>query len=150
MPEVFCKKGVLRNFAKFTGKQLRQSLFLIKLPQACNFIKKDILAQVFSFEFCEVSKNNFSYRMPLVAASEHLLHRSSFVASYIFLFLYLLSCLIWELSSFQLFELLQLYLMTSGKMYNGSFIFKFSYIVVITWYFRNIVRIVKRILISTM
>ena len=26
-PKVFCKKGVLRNFLKFTGKQLRQSLF---------------------------------------------------------------------------------------------------------------------------
>ena len=26
-PEVFCKKGVLRNFAKFTGKDLCQSLF---------------------------------------------------------------------------------------------------------------------------
>ena len=30
-PEVFCKKSVLRNFTKFTGKQLCQSLFLIKL-----------------------------------------------------------------------------------------------------------------------
>ena len=26
-PEVFCKKGVIRNFAKFTGKQMCQSLF---------------------------------------------------------------------------------------------------------------------------
>ena len=26
-PEVFCKKGVLRNFAKFTGKRLRDRLF---------------------------------------------------------------------------------------------------------------------------
>ena len=26
-PEVFCKKGILRNFAKFTGKHLCQSLF---------------------------------------------------------------------------------------------------------------------------
>ena len=26
-PEVFCKKGVLRNFAKYSGKHLRQSLF---------------------------------------------------------------------------------------------------------------------------
>ena len=26
-PEVFCKKGVLRHFAKFTGKHLCQSLF---------------------------------------------------------------------------------------------------------------------------
>ena len=30
-PEVFCKKGVLRNFAKFTGKHLCQSLFLNKV-----------------------------------------------------------------------------------------------------------------------
>ena len=30
-PDVFCKKGILRNFAKFTGKHLCQSLFLIKL-----------------------------------------------------------------------------------------------------------------------
>ena len=30
-PEVFCKKGVLRNFAKFTGKHLRQSLFFNKV-----------------------------------------------------------------------------------------------------------------------
>ena len=26
-PEVFCKKGVLENFAKFTRKQMCQSLF---------------------------------------------------------------------------------------------------------------------------
>ena len=30
-PKVFCSKGVLRNFTKFTGKHLWQSLFLIKL-----------------------------------------------------------------------------------------------------------------------
>ena len=29
-PEVFCKKGVLRNAAKFTGKHLRLSLFFNK------------------------------------------------------------------------------------------------------------------------
>ena len=28
-------------------------------PQACNFIKKENLALVFSFEFCQVSKNTF-------------------------------------------------------------------------------------------
>ena len=31
LPEVFYKKVVLKNFAKFTGKHLCQSLFLIKL-----------------------------------------------------------------------------------------------------------------------
>ena len=45
--------------------------FLIKLQaKACNFIKKETLAQVFSCEFCEISKNTFNYRTPLVAASE--------------------------------------------------------------------------------
>ena len=58
-PEVFYKKGVLRYFTKFTGKHLYQSPFLIKLPEACNFIKKDTLAQVFSCEFSEISKNSF-------------------------------------------------------------------------------------------
>ena len=28
-------------------------------PQACNFIKKETLAQVFSCEFCEIAKNTF-------------------------------------------------------------------------------------------
>ena len=36
-PEVFCKKGVLRNFGKFTGKYLCQSLFFNKV--AGNFIE---------------------------------------------------------------------------------------------------------------
>ena len=30
-PEVFCKKGVLRNYTKFTGKHLCQSLFFNKV-----------------------------------------------------------------------------------------------------------------------
>ena len=31
LPYVFCEKGVPRNFAKFTGKQLCQSLFFNKV-----------------------------------------------------------------------------------------------------------------------
>ena len=38
--------------------------------EACNLIKKGTLAQVFSCEFCEISKSNFSHRTPLVAASD--------------------------------------------------------------------------------
>ena len=30
-PEVFCRKDVYRNFAKFTGKHLCQSLFFNKI-----------------------------------------------------------------------------------------------------------------------
>ena len=66
--EVFCNKGVLKNFTKFTGKHLCQSLFFNKIAggkkclffgQACNFIKKETLVQVFSCEFCEIFKNAF-------------------------------------------------------------------------------------------
>ena len=62
---MFCKKGVLINFVKLTRKHRCQSLFI----EACNFIKKEILTQVCSCEFCEICKNNCYYRTPLVAAS---------------------------------------------------------------------------------
>ena len=64
------RKGVLRNFAKFTGKQLCQSLFLNKVaglrPAT---LLKNTLAQVFSCEYCEIYKTTFFHRTPLVAAS---------------------------------------------------------------------------------
>ena len=34
-------------------------LIINRSPQACNFIKKETLALVFSWEFCEISKNTF-------------------------------------------------------------------------------------------
>ena len=75
-PEVFFKKSVLRNFAKFTRKHLCQSFFfnktagLIKLQVLSrNFIKKEALAQVLPCEFCEISKHAFSCRTSPVAAS---------------------------------------------------------------------------------
>ena len=54
-PEVFCKKGVARNFTKFTGKHLRQSLFFNKVaglgPKACIFIKKRPWYRYFHVKF---------------------------------------------------------------------------------------------------
>ena len=38
------------------------------VPEACNFIKIETLAQVFSSDFCKISKNTFFYRTPLVVA----------------------------------------------------------------------------------
>ena len=40
------------------------------VPKACNFIKREALAQVFSWEFCKISKNTFSHRTAPEAASE--------------------------------------------------------------------------------
>ena len=68
-PEVFCKKDVLRNFAELTGKHLCESLFFNKVAGLHNFIKKEILVQVFCCEFCQISKNIFSYWTPPAAAS---------------------------------------------------------------------------------
>ena len=39
---------------------------------ASNFIKKETLAQVLSCEFCKIFNRTFSYRTPLVAASDYL------------------------------------------------------------------------------
>ena len=39
------------------------------MPQVCNFIKKEILAQAFSCEFWGIFKKNVFYRTPRVAAS---------------------------------------------------------------------------------
>ena len=68
--EVFCKKGVLGNFTKFTGKHLYQSLLFNKVTGLwpATLLEKT-LSHVFSCEFCEISKNTFFYRTPLVAVS---------------------------------------------------------------------------------
>ena len=70
-PEVFFKKGVLRNFAKFIGKNLCQSLFFNKIAgKTCSFIKKETLAQVFSCEFCKISEKSFFAELLRMTASE--------------------------------------------------------------------------------
>ena len=56
------KKGVLRNFTKFTGKHLCQSL--------------ETLAQVYSCEFCEISNNTFLTEHVWVTASTHCISKS--------------------------------------------------------------------------
>ena len=40
-----------------------------KPPEACNYIKKETLAQVFSCEFCEISMNTIFDRTPKMSAS---------------------------------------------------------------------------------
>ena len=42
-PEVFCEKGVLRNFAKLTGKHLYLSLFFNKVAGLMPATKPTIL-----------------------------------------------------------------------------------------------------------
>ena len=55
------KKGVLKNFAKFTGKHLCRSLFFNKVTglSPAAMLIKETLVQVFSCEFCKISENTF-------------------------------------------------------------------------------------------
>ena len=52
----YLQKKTLKNFSN---------------PQACNFIKKETLAQVFSCEFCQISWNTFFTEGLWAAASEY-------------------------------------------------------------------------------
>ena len=61
--DVFCKKGVLKNFTKFTRKHLCQSLFFNKVaglrPETCNFIKKIIWHRNFPENFVKFLRTPF-------------------------------------------------------------------------------------------
>ena len=54
-PEVFCRKGVLRNFAKFTGKHLCQSLFFNKVAglRSVTLLKKRLWHRCFPVNFAK-------------------------------------------------------------------------------------------------
>ena len=62
------RKDVLKNFAKFSGKHLCQSLLFNKVAGLRLQIKKETLAQVLSCKFWYIFKDTFFYRTPLVAA----------------------------------------------------------------------------------
>ena len=67
-PEAFLE--VLQN----SQENHCQNIFFNKV-QPCDFIKKETLVHVLSCEFCEISKNSYSYRTPPVAASATLISR---------------------------------------------------------------------------
>ena len=60
-PEVFCKKGVLRNFAKFTEKHLCQSLFFNKVAglRPATLLKKRLWHRCFSVNFAKFLRTSF-------------------------------------------------------------------------------------------
>ena len=55
---MFDKKGARKYFTKFTTNHLYESLFFNKVEET--------VVHVFSCEFCEISKNTFFYRTPVV------------------------------------------------------------------------------------
>ena len=69
-PEVFCKKGVLRNFAKLTEKHVCQSLFFNKVAglTPATLLKMRLWHSGFPVNFAKFLRT-FFYRIPPVAAS---------------------------------------------------------------------------------
>ena len=60
-PEVFCKKGVLRNIAKLAGKHLYQSLFFNKVAglSAATLLKKRLWHKCFPVNFAQFLETSF-------------------------------------------------------------------------------------------
>ena len=69
LTRVYFTSKPVRPVLQLYAQKTHTVLWMWLRPQAYNFVKKQTLAQVFSCEFCEISKNMFSYRRPLVAAS---------------------------------------------------------------------------------
>ena len=59
--EVFCKKGVLENFTKFTGKHLCWSLFFNKVAglRPESILKKRLQHRCFPLNLVKFLKNSF-------------------------------------------------------------------------------------------
>ena len=59
--EVFCKKGVLRNFAKFIGKRLCRSLFFNKVAalRPATLLKKRLWDRCFPKNFAKFLRTPF-------------------------------------------------------------------------------------------
>ena len=58
-PEVFCKKHFLRNFTKFTGKHLRQSLYFNKVAGLSTLFKKNLWHRCFPVNFVKFLRTPF-------------------------------------------------------------------------------------------
>ena len=60
-PGVFCKKSVLRNFTKFTGKHLCQSLFFNKVAglRPATLLKKRLWHRCFAANFVKFLRTPF-------------------------------------------------------------------------------------------
>ena len=97
LPEVFYKKCVLRNFTKFTGKHLCQSLFFSEVAglRPATLLKKKLWHRCFPVNFAKFLRTTFFI--------EHLWWLLLNTDLYIFIFTYSFGKLIFCLSVFSVF-----------------------------------------------
>ena len=58
-PEMFCRKGVLKNFAKFTGNHLCRSLFFNEDLRPATLLKKRLWHRCFLVNIAKFLRTNF-------------------------------------------------------------------------------------------
>ena len=68
-PEVFYKKGALKNFAKFTGKHTCVVVFFFHKIADLQLLKWRLRHRCFRLNFCKIFRNNLFYRTPLIITS---------------------------------------------------------------------------------
>ena len=91
-PDMFCKKGVLKNFAKFTAIHLCQSLFFNKVAdlRPTTLLKKRLWHRCFPVNFVKFLRTPFFNGTPLCCFwTEKLILSTHFLA------IYILSLLFW-------------------------------------------------------
>ena len=70
-PEVLCKKGVLRNFARFTGHLCQRHCFNKTGDiRPATLLKKSLWHMCFPVNFAKFLRTSFFDRTPPVAASD--------------------------------------------------------------------------------
>ena len=78
LPEVFCKRGVLRNFKKLTGKHLHQSLFFNKVEKA--LLKKRLWHRCFPVNFVKFPRTPFFIEhLWLLLLELGMIHKNTFI-----------------------------------------------------------------------
>ena len=96
--KVFYKKGVLRNFAKFTWKHLYQSLFFDKVagPWPATLLKKRLWCRCFPLNFAKFLRAHFLYNTSVgLLLTLNYLHRKCCKTSFIYCFILTTKNLIW-------------------------------------------------------
>ena len=75
--------GSKATLQKESPKQSLPKVTSELMPDACNLIEKDTLAEVFSYDFCEISKNTFFTEHFWTTASKNILVKTKVFKSQI-------------------------------------------------------------------
>ena len=114
-PEVFCKKGAVKNFSKFIGKHLCQNLFFNKVVKLTptTLLKKSLWHRCFPMNFAQVLRTPFliEHLWWLLLNQSHWFAKQELVERHEPNICNVVHCFLWHQSSF-----LEIYFMKQAKL----------------------------------